>query len=169
MAAMTAVQPIDFTNLPAEVTAPQPFEDFVRLATAEGSRRGYAADFGYFREWCEARGLSASPALPTTLANYLAAEASRGLRPATLARRAAAVRHVHLIGRHPSPTDSVEVQQTLRGIRRNPEKPQPVVRDALAADLVRRLLDTCGTDVKGVRDRALLATGFAAPRGSPLR
>jgi integrase len=160
---VTAIQTVPVAELPAEIAAPvQPYEDFVRMAVAEGSRKGYQADWNYFVDWCAAKRVLAMPASAATLANYLAEEARRGLRPATLARRAAAVRHVHLIGRHPSPTDSVEVKQTLRGVRRNPAKPQPVIRNALTADLIRRMLDSCGTDLKSIRDRALLALGFAA-------
>jgi site-specific recombinase XerD len=136
-------------------------EEFVRLATAASSRNGYQADFGYFSAWCEAQGLVAMPASPQTVARYLAHCARQKLRPATIARRAAAIRYAHQLARQPTPTDSTEVRLVLKGIRRDPSRKPPVVREAMIAPLVRRLLKTCADDMKGRRDRALLAIGFA--------
>jgi integrase len=161
MTALTALQTVPAADLPA-LLPPARHEKHVRMATAAGSRAGYKADFSYFQQWCAQRGFSACPALPAVLADYLSECADAGLRPATLARRSAAVRHAHLLGRFVSPTDSIEVRMTLRGIRRDPARPAPIVKAALTADLIRRMLDGCGTDLKSVRDRALLALGFAA-------
>jgi hypothetical protein len=44
--------------------------------------------------------------------------AERGLRPATIARRCAAVRHHHrLAGVDPLPTDAAIVKTTMKGLR----------------------------------------------------
>jgi hypothetical protein len=45
--------------------------------------RAYGTDFRLFREWCDAKGVSALPAGPETVAAYLAAEA-RTARPSTI-------------------------------------------------------------------------------------
>ena len=136
-------------------------ERLVRLATAQSTHDGYQADFRYFRSWCEQRGKVCMPATPATVASYLAWCDTQRLRPNTIARRAAAIRYAHLLGRQDNPCASVEVRLVLSGARRNPDRSPPVVRDAMTAPLVKQLLDTCGSDMQGLRDRALLAIGFA--------
>ena len=127
---------------------------------AESSRRSYAIDFRYFATWCLAKGLTSLPAAPKTLARYLTWLAKRGLAVATIARRAAAVRYVHQIGGHASPTDAILVKATVRGIRRSIGT-APAQKTALTAKMVGKLLDTCDDSLLGRRDRALLALGFA--------
>jgi hypothetical protein len=69
---------------------------------------------------CADRGVEALPASPASVAAFLAAMAERGLRPATIARRCAAVRHYHrLVGVDPLPTDAAIVKTTMKGLRRS--------------------------------------------------
>jgi integrase len=155
----TALQPVH-SGLPTS-HAEAEIDTFVRLATAASSRDGYRADFAYFSSWCDQQGLPDMPASPQTAARYLAHCARQKLRPATIARRTAAIRYAHQLARMPTPTDSTEVRLVLKGIRRDPTRLPPVAREAMTAPLVRRLLATCQDDMKGRRDRALLAIGFA--------
>jgi len=102
------------------------------------------------------------PAAPKTLARYLTWLARhRGLKAATIARRAAAVRYVHLIGGHASPTDSILVKAAVRGIRRELGT-APAQKTALTAKMIGAMLDSCDSSLLGCRDRALIALGFAA-------
>lgn len=136
--------------------------DFVLAEKAASSRRSYAVDFGYFAAWCLADGLASLPATSRTLARYLTWLAKhRGLKPSTIARRCAAVRYVHLIGGHTSPSNSILVKATVRGIRRELGV-SPTQKTALTAKMLGKLLDTCDDFLLGRRDRALLALGFAA-------
>ena len=50
---------------------------------------------GLFKAWCEAKGVSALPASPETVAAFLAAETGNGTKPSTLGRRVAAIRYAH--------------------------------------------------------------------------
>ena len=165
------------------------------LAAADAAARGYAnrsragstwrayeADWRRFASWCAAAALQPLPATPRTLALFLAAEASPsaarpdGLAPATLRRRLAAIRLMHLGAGHLSPHAAPEVGEVLRGIAnaradaasrgagegtarggRGGRK-----RPVLESDL-RGMVDAFdpGTRV-GLRDRALLLVGFAA-------
>ena len=71
-----------------------------------------------FRKWCTGKGVSALPASPATVAAFLAHEADRGSRAATITRRCAAIRYAHRLADLEPPTNSEHVRATLRGIRR---------------------------------------------------
>ncbi len=85
---------------------------------APATRAAYESDFAAFQSWCAGRGVSALPALPTTVAAYLAAEAEAGLRPSTIGRRCAAIRHAHRLAGHEPPTNAEIVRTTRQSIRR---------------------------------------------------
>ena len=67
----------------------------------------------------------------------------------------------HKAAGHPSPTTDERVRLVNAGIRRvhgvAPRQVRPVVTEDL-----RRMVNSCGDDPAGVRDRALLLIGFAA-------
>jgi hypothetical protein len=136
MTTMTALQPVQ-AGLPSPDSSPTSdnrydnrlpatphaeIEEFVRLATAASSRHGYQADFGYFSAWCEAQGLMAMPASPQNVARYLAHCARQKLRPATIAKRAAAIRYAHQLARLPTSTDSTEVRLGAEGDQAGPDQ-----------------------------------------------
>ena len=84
-------------------------------------------------------GLDPLPAAPKTLARYLTWLARhRGLKPATIVRRSAAVRYVHQISGHASPTDDILVKATIRGIRRKMGTAS-TQKTALTAKMIGRL------------------------------
>jgi site-specific recombinase XerD len=59
------------------------------------TRTACESDWRAFEGWCADRSVEALPGSPASVAAFLAAMAERGLRPATIARRRAAVRHYH--------------------------------------------------------------------------
>jgi site-specific recombinase XerD len=66
--------------------------DYARAEKAEATRRAYGSDFALFQSWCEAKRVRALPASPGAVAAFLAAEAKRGAKVATISRRLAAIR-----------------------------------------------------------------------------
>jgi site-specific recombinase XerD len=133
---------------------------YARAEKAEATRRAYGSDFAQFRSWCEAKRIPALPAVPRTVAAFLAAEANRGTKPSTIGRRLAAICYAHKLAGHEPPTNSEAVKATLRGIRRTAGS-APVRKAPATADRVLAMVEKAGTDVKGLRDRALLLLGFA--------
>ena len=138
-------------------------EAAARYAAAEkasGTRRAYRSDFRIFSVWCRHRELIALPALPTTVAAYLAYEGGQELRPSTLGRRLAAIQYAHQNAGHEPPTNAEGVKATLRGIRRtlgtarNGKAPATAAR---AKAMARSVPDS----LIGIRDRAVLLLGFA--------
>jgi site-specific recombinase XerD len=134
--------------------------DYARAEKAAATRRAYRSDFALFRCWCEAKRVAALPAGPETVAAFLAAEATRGAKVATISRRLAAIRYAHKLAGHEPPTNSEAVKATLRGIRRTAGS-APARKAPATADKVLAMVAEAETDLKGLRDRAILLLGFA--------
>src|SRR5579862_2218596 len=136
-------------------------KDFARASKAAATRRAYQKDFARFTAWCAERHLPAIPAAPETVAAFLAAEAARSIKPATIGRRVAAIRYAHkLAGYGDPPTSSEVVKATMQGIRRTMGS-APVRKSPATADKVVAMAALADTDVKGLRDRAIILLGFA--------
>jgi integrase len=128
-------------------------------ADAPETLRAYKADFDNFSAWCEAHSFQALPAEPETVGAYLAA-AGLGYALPTLRRRVAAIARAHRMAKQPLDTRHPAIRETLRGIARTHGEP-PRRSAALATEDIKRLVATCGADLAGVRDRALLLLGFS--------
>jgi site-specific recombinase XerD len=134
---------------------------YARAEKAQATRRAYRSDFAQFRSWCEGKRVPALPAAPEAVAAFLAAEATRGAKVATISRRLAAIRYAHKLAGHEPPTNCEAVKATLRGIRRTAGS-LPARKAPATADRVLAMAAKAATDLKGLRDRAILLLGFAA-------
>jgi integrase len=133
---------------------------FAAAAKAVNTRRAYAADWADFCRWAAARGTEPLPCPPGLLCGYLAALADSGLRASTITRRAAAIAHQHRAAGLDPPTASPAVREVLRGIRHTLGT-APARKTPATADLIAGMLAACPATMIGLRDRALLAFGFA--------
>ena len=134
---------------------------YARNSRSPATWRAYESDWNIFRAWSQSIGQSALPATSTTVALFLAAEAQAGRAPATLDRRLAAIRLMHVGAKLPSPHDAIEVAEVMSGIRRAWQKP-PAQKAPAVDDQIQRLVDAVEPQtLKGLRDRALLLLGFA--------
>lgn len=133
---------------------------FVLAQHANATRRAYRSDWAIFCAWARARAVPALPAAPEEVAAFLAAEATRGVKVATLARRAAAIRYVHAAERLEPPTNAEVVRATLRGIRRTVGS-APAQKMPLLAAQVTAIARACPDSIIGQRDRAIVLLGFA--------
>lgn len=131
-----------------------------RDATAYATLRAYRSDWQHFLGWCDRMGFIALPAQPATVGAYIAS-LEKDFAPATIRRRIAAIAKAHRFGGHPWDAGHRDIEGPLRGVLRRLRRPTRKAR-ALRVDTVRRLVATCGGDVSGVRDRALLLVAFAA-------
>jgi site-specific recombinase XerD len=140
---------------------------FARASKAAATRCVYQKDFARFTAWCAERHLPAIPAVPETVAAFLGSEAARGIKPATIGRRVAAIRYAHkLAGCDDPPTSSEVVKATVQGIRRTMGS-APVRKTPATADKVVAMAALADADTKGLRDRAILLLGFAGASGAP--
>ena len=139
--------------------------DYARNARSENTQRAYDADWRHFASWLRRQGLDPLPPDPQTVGLYLAAcmEASPGRPPlsvSSLERRLSGICwRYRQLGR-PLDTGDPHIATVLAGIRRAHGRP-PVQKEAIFADELLAMLATLPNDLRGLRDRAILAIGFA--------
>ncbi|MFZ0694194.1 MAG: tyrosine-type recombinase/integrase [Alphaproteobacteria bacterium] len=151
----------------AVIPAPASLAEVVKLAAnfagnarAPATRSAYARDWADFAGWCKEHGVAALPAVPGTVALYLSARAMR-LKVSTLERRLAAIIVVHRChGFFLTRYDPI-FMEIWRGIRRTLGTLKQGKAPLLVADLT-AILSSLPESLSGIRDRAILLTGFAA-------
>jgi hypothetical protein len=158
---LPALIPIASSALPA-LLAPDldKAADLARQEKAKATRRAYKSDFAIFEAWCASRSVSALPAIPESVAAFLACEVERDIRSSTIGRRVAAIRYAHKLAGYAVPTDDERVKATVRGIRRTIGTAARKKAPATAERVIAMAFGT-GAGLKGLRDRALLLLGFA--------
>ena len=134
-------------------------QSYARQALSEATLRAYRSDWAQFCGFCAAAGLASLPALPETVASYLAGMAFTHGR-ATLRRRLVAIGQVHRLSGHAWSAAHPTIRNTLRGILRRHGVPARQAA-ALGTAELKRLVATCDGDLAGLRDRALLLVGYA--------
>ncbi len=138
---------------------------YAKASRASSTQRVYASDWRLFTAWCDARSIEPLPADPRAVATFLAAEADRGAKPATVGRRLAAIGYHHKqVGLQPPQAreGAAVISQVLGGIRRA-KGVRPVRKRAADGDALRDMLRAIeGDGLRQVRDRAVLALGMAA-------
>src|SRR5580692_6702436 len=113
---------------------------YAKSSRSAATWRAYEADWKLFQSWCLSVKRLALPATASTVALFLAAQAKQRRAPATLGRRLAAIRLMHLGAKYPSPHDALEVTEVLRGIRRAWKRPVAQKAPAVDEDL-KRMVD----------------------------
>ena len=135
---------------------------FAEQEKSAGTRRAYRSDWRIFSAWRAARDLEPLPATPEPVARF---QATAGVRTSTISRRCAAIGYAHKLAGHREPPSNAEtVRAVMRGIRRSIGTASAQKAPA-TAELIGQMLKHCPDDLKGTRDRALLALG-AGPRPS---
>lgn len=143
----------DFANLLEQARS------YARHSYAANTRAAYASDWQQFRAWCAQQQRRALPATAETILGYIVTLAER-LSPASIDRRLCGIAFHHRQARQSDPTDDPEVAITMRGLRRakgTAAAGKLPITPALLVDV----LATCGTDRRGIQERALLLLGFA--------
>ena len=132
--------------------------DYARNSQAPNTVRAYRSDWMHFTDWCVASGLSPMPASEATLALYLT-DLAATRTVSTLQRRISAISKAHQAAGHGSPLKGAAAV-VWRGIRRTKGTAQRGKAPARTSE-IRRMVETCGADLLGARDRAILLLGFA--------
>ncbi|MBM3563414.1 MAG: integrase [Alphaproteobacteria bacterium] len=139
--------------------------DYARNARSENTRRAYEADWRQFAAWLRRQGLDPLPPDPQTVGLYLAAcmEGSSGRDPlsvSSLERRLSGICWRYRQLGAPLDTSDRHISTVLAGIRRAHGHP-PVQKEAIFADELLAMMATLEMDLRGIRDRGILALGFA--------
>lgn len=139
----------------------QAAQDYLRAHLAPATLRAYRTGFAQFHAWCQQHQLAHVPADPDSVRLFLSARAQAGLHVSSLTKLLAAIRFAHELQNLPSPTDHPLVKKTMAGIRRvhgsRPRQPKAPLLD----QHVLQMMALCPPTLQGVRDRAILALGFA--------
>ena len=136
---------------------------YARSAQADNTRRAYAADWRMFASWLRRQGLPETPPDPEAVGLYLASQVERRgaeLSVATLERRLSGIAWRYRQLGEPLEIRDRHIATVLAGIRRRHGRP-PVQKAAIFADELLAMLATLEMDLRGLRDRAILAIGFA--------
>jgi len=113
-----------------------------------------------FASWLRRNGFDALPPEPQTVGLYLAAQAEAGVSVATLERRLPGICWRYRQLGTPLEASDRHIATVLAGIRRKHARP-PAQKAAIFADELLAMLATLEMDLRGLRDRAILALGFA--------
>jgi integrase len=136
---------------------------YARSAQADNTRRAYATDWRMFASWLRRQGLSETPPDPEAVGLYLASQVERRgaeLSVATLERRLSGIAWRYRQLGQPLEIRDRHIATVLAGIRRRHSRP-PLQKAAIFADELLAMLATLEMDLRGLRDRAILAIGFA--------
>lgn len=127
-------------------------------AYAESTLRSYRYDVDLFRAWCSERQLPWLPAAPQALAAFVG-EQTQSMAIATIRRRVEAVKFMHRMADVPSPAAHSEVRLALRRARRA-QPGRPAQSLGLTAEILQKIVASCPDTPKGLRDAALISTGY---------
>jgi integrase len=136
---------------------------YARAAQADNTQRAYAADWRQFASWLRRQGLAETPPDPEAVGLYLASQVEPGgaeLSVATLERRLSGIAWRYRQLGAPLDIRDRHIATVLAGIRRRHGRP-PLQKAAIFADELLAMLGTLDMDLRGLRDRAILAIGFA--------
>ena len=143
-------------------------QKYAEAASSANTRRAYASDWKHFAAWCRRQNVSAQLPDPQIVGLYITACASGAAtadrKPnsvSTIARRLSSLsRYFAQAGEKLDRTDR-HIANVMAGIRNTHAKP-PVQKEAVLPEDLLAMLDTLdrGT-LRGLRDRAMLLTGFA--------
>jgi integrase len=136
---------------------------YARSAQADNTQRAYSADWRHFASWLRRQGLAETPPDPEAVGLYLASQVERRgaeLSVTTLERRLSGIAWRYRQLGQPLEIRDRHIATVLAGIRRRHGRP-PLQKAAIFADELLAMLATLEMDLRGLRDRAILAIGFA--------
>jgi len=128
-------------------------------AFAPNTVRALRADTAVFTAWCNAAGVAALPAASQAVADFIGAMRAAGKRPATIRRYISSIAHLHRAAGLPVPSDSNTVKLALRRMMKGDGAAQQQA-DGLTRRLVDRALHAGGSQLRDLRNRALLAVAY---------
>ena len=131
-------------------------------AYAPNTLRAYRADFSEFIEFCENLGSEPLPADPMLIAEFIQHLAETN-KSSTIRRKIATISAIHRYSYLEDPTKHPEVKIAIRKINRRLgtrcRQASPINRDILE-----KMLNQCGDDLRGTRNRMLLLLAYTTLR-----
>lgn len=140
-------------------------QGYARASASENTQRAYAKDWAHFARWCRMRGVDPLPPSPQLIGLYIADLAEPGggapaLSVSSIERRLSGLAWGYAQRGERLDRKDRHIGSILVGIRRKHARP-PVQKEAILPEDLRDMLATLPHDLRGLRDRAILLTGFA--------
>lgn len=134
-------------------------EAFASASKSPATLRAYRSAWTAFTSWCEQRGALALPADPNLVAVYLSSLACGGRKVPTVEKHLAAIAEAHRLRRMTPPSADPAVVTVMKGLRRTVGVAKTGKHPLVIQDL-RRVMAAIPDDLLGIRDGALIITGF---------
>ena len=134
------------------------YAEHARGAFAPATEQALRSDTGIFATWCRDAGLASLPAAPATLVRFIDERAEQR-SPATVRRYVSSIATMHKAAGVPNPAVAPEVGLALKRMHRVKGRAQKQAV-ALTRRHVDRMLRKSPSSLRGLRDRALLATAY---------
>ncbi|MBE1281770.1 MAG: tyrosine-type recombinase/integrase [Rhodobacteraceae bacterium] len=162
----------DPITLPAEVAGSGTLDrlvntarDYAKASTAENTNKAYQADWKHFTRWCRLKGVNPLPPSPEMVGLYLADiaspdKATPGLTVSTIDRRLSGLSWNYAQRGETLDRRDRHIASVLAGIKRKHARP-PVQKEAIGPEDILAMVATLPHDLRGLRDRAILLTGYA--------
>jgi site-specific recombinase XerD len=141
-------------------------------AMALNTKLALASDLDCYVDWCLSNRRTAFPADEETIVRYLDARSRTKAKPSTLARRVASISSAHsILGIDPEGPQSRMVRNKLKALRRKQggrARQAEAIRfgkelsEETSPVTIAALLSFCDETLTGIRDAALLSTGYDA-------
>jgi len=144
-------------------------QKYAEASKAVRTREAYASDWAGFEQFCRDHDLQPLPASVETVALYVT-WAAKQHKVSTIRRRLAAISEAHKLNGGTTPTRDARIGELLKGITKTQaaeakaEGRRSIDRQAKALDayhVVAMISHIRGDDMAAIRDRALIALGFA--------
>ena len=129
------------------------------LTLSANTLRAYAADWRAFTTWCHEARVAPLPAPPSVVARYLVS-LTASLGRSSVRRRLAAIANAHRRAGEPWEAGHPAIAGARASTVAALGKPTQSAA-VLSSTEVKQLVEACGSDLAGLRDRALLLIGFA--------
>lgn len=139
----------------------------LRSHISKNTSKSYKSDLRHFSAWLSDENRPVDlPHRPETIADYISYLDDCDYAVRTIERRIQAISWLHAINDyHPSPTKTDLVRKVFTGSkkRRAENGRQTSVRskEPATVDIIIDLMSYCGSDINGIRDKALLLIGWA--------
>ena len=138
---------------------------YVEAASSSNTRRAYASDWKHFTSWCRRQGFAPMPPDPQTVGLYITACASgAGSRPnsvSTIERRLSSLAWNYAQRGIVLDRRDRHIATVMAGIRNRHAAPPRQKEAILPEDLIAMVETLPRGTLRGLRDRAMLLTGFA--------
>ena len=131
-------------------------------AFAPNTIRAYRADFSEFIGFCEQSDSESLPADPMLVARFVEHLAETN-KSSTIRRKVATISAIHRYSYLEDPTKHPEVKIAVRKVNRRLGTRYTQARP-INRDILEKMLDQCGDDLRGTRNRMLLLLAYATLR-----